>query len=87
MSAHLLLNLLNELGKSDKMRGLSSIFSLFRNELNKFKKYKSTNVTCRFYFSYAIKFTLKSHICRKEFIMYATLLWTSFHTCNLAENV
>ena len=27
MSAHVLLNLLNELGKSDKMRGLSSIFS------------------------------------------------------------
>ena len=28
MSAHVLLNLLNELGKSDKMRGLSSILSL-----------------------------------------------------------
>ena len=27
MSAHVLLNLLNELGKSDKMRGLSSSFS------------------------------------------------------------
>ena len=36
MSAHVLLNLLNELGKSDKMRGLSSILPLFRNELNKF---------------------------------------------------
>ena len=33
MSAHVLLNLLNELGKSDKMRGLPSILSLFRNEL------------------------------------------------------
>ena len=32
MSAHILLNLLNELEKSDKMRGLSSILSLFRNE-------------------------------------------------------
>ena len=30
MSAHVLLNLLNELGKSDKMRGLPSILSLFR---------------------------------------------------------
>ena len=28
-SAHVLLNLLNELGKSDKMRGLPSILSLF----------------------------------------------------------
>ena len=36
MSAHVLLNLLNELGKRDKMRGLPSILSLFRNEINKF---------------------------------------------------
>ena len=32
MSAHVLLNLLNELGKRDKMH----ILSLFRNEFNKF---------------------------------------------------
>ena len=38
MSAHVLLNLLNELGKRDKMRGLPSILSLFRNEFNKFNK-------------------------------------------------
>ena len=38
MSAHVLLNLLNELGKSDKMRGLPSILSLFCNEFNKFNK-------------------------------------------------
>ena len=36
MSAHVLLNLLIELGKRDKMRGLPSILSLFRNEFNKF---------------------------------------------------
>ena len=36
MSAHVLLILLNELGKGDKMRGLSSILSLFRGEFNKF---------------------------------------------------
>ena len=35
-SAHVLLNLLNELGKRDKMRGLPSILSLFRNEFNRF---------------------------------------------------
>ena len=34
MSAHVLLNLLNDLGKSDKMRDLPSILSLFRNEYN-----------------------------------------------------
>ena len=36
MSAHVLLNLLNELGKRYKMRGLRSILSLFRNEFNNF---------------------------------------------------
>ena len=36
MSAHVLLNLLNELGKRDKMRGLPSSLSLFRNRFNKF---------------------------------------------------
>ena len=35
MSAHFLLNLLNELEKRDKMRGLQSILSLFRNKFNK----------------------------------------------------
>ena len=38
MSAHVLLILLNELGERDKMRGLPSILSLFRNEFNKFNK-------------------------------------------------
>ena len=36
MSTHDLLNLLNELGKRDKMRGLQSILSRFRNEFDKF---------------------------------------------------
>ena len=31
-----LLNLLNKLRKNDKMRGLSSIGSLFRNKIDKF---------------------------------------------------
>ena len=34
MSNHVLLNLLNEMGKRDKMRGLPSILPLFRNEFN-----------------------------------------------------
>ena len=38
MSAHVLLNLLNEVWKGDKMRGLPSILSLFPNEFNKFNK-------------------------------------------------
>ena len=36
MSAHVLLSLLNELGKRDKMQGLPSVLSLFRKEINKF---------------------------------------------------
>ena len=36
MSVPVLLNLLNELRKSDKMRGLPSILSLFRNEFKIF---------------------------------------------------
>ena len=35
MSAHVLLHLLNELGKSNKMQGLPSILSLFRNRFDK----------------------------------------------------
>ena len=35
MSAHVLLNLLSELGKRDKMRGLPSIY-LFSQRFNKF---------------------------------------------------
>ena len=38
MSAHVLLILLNELGKREKIRGLSSISFLFHNKFNKFNK-------------------------------------------------
>ena len=57
ISAHVLLNLLNELGKRDKMRGLPSILSLFRNEFNKFN-----NTRARMLDSiYHMTNTLKSH--------------------------
>ena len=36
MRAHVSLNLLIKLRKRDKMRGLPSILSLYRNELDKF---------------------------------------------------
>ena len=77
MSAHVLLNLLNELGKRDKMRGLPSILFLFRNEFNKFN-----NTRARMLDSiYHMTNTLKSHFWREKrynfVIMYATLLWTS----------
>ena len=76
MSAHVLLNLLNELGKRDKMLGLPSSLSLFRNEFNKFN-----NTRARMLDSiYHMTNTLKSHFWRINVmifvIMYATLLWT-----------
>ena len=74
MSAHVLLNLLNELGKRDKMRGLPSILSLFRNEFNKFNDTRARMLD-------SIYHMIKYHFCRKKcynfVIMYATLLWTS----------
>ena len=62
MIAHVLLNLLNELGKRDKMRGLPSILSLFRNEFNKFN-----NTRARMLDSiYHMTNTLKSDFWRKN---------------------
>ena len=75
MSAHVLLNLLIELGKRDKMRGLPSILSLFRKEFNKF-----INTRARMLDSiYHMTNTLKSHFWHKNIIilLLCTLLWTS----------
>ena len=44
MSCHVLVNLLNELGKRDKMPGLRSILSIFRNEFNKFNNTRARTV-------------------------------------------
>ena len=66
MSAHVLLNLLNELGKRDKMRGLWSILSLFRNEFSKFN-----NTRARILDSiYHMTNTLKSDFWRKNVIIW-----------------
>ena len=62
MSAHVLLILLNELGKIDKMRGLPSILSLFRNEFNKFNKTRAQMLDS----IYHMTNTFKSHFWRKN---------------------
>ena len=67
MSAHVLLNLLNELGKRDKMRGLPSILSLFRNKFNKFNNTIARMLDSMYHND--IKITLKSHFCRKNDII------------------
>ena len=65
MSAHVLLNLLKELEKSDKMRGLPSILLLFRNEFNKFN-----NTGARMLDSiYHMTNTLKSNFWCKNVII------------------
>ena len=65
MSVHVLLNLLNELGKRDKMRGLPSNLSLFRNEFNKFN-----NTRARMLDSiYHMTNTLKPDFWRKHVII------------------
>ena len=63
MSAHVLLNLLNELGKRfRKELGLSSILSFFRNEFDKFN-----NTRARMLDSiYHMTNTLKSHFWHKN---------------------
>ena len=59
MSFPVLLKLLNEFGKRDKMRGLRGILSLFHNEF-----YQFNNIGVRifiFNLSYDIKIALQSH--------------------------
>ena len=61
-SVYVLLNLLNELGKRGKMRGLPSILTLFCNKYNKFN-----NTIARMLDSiYHMTNTLKSHFWRKN---------------------
>ena len=67
MSAHLLLNLLNELKKEIKCEACWAFYPFFATSLiNSVILYKSMNV--RFYLSYDIKITLKSHFCSKNII-------------------
>ena len=63
MSSHISLNLLNELGKRDKMRGWPSILSLFPNEFNKFNNTRTRMLDALYHF--------ESHFCRKNVIMLA----------------
>ena len=67
MSANVLLNLLNKLGKRDIMRGLPSILTLFRNEFNKFNNTRARMLDSIYHID--IKITLKSHFCRKNVII------------------
>ena len=66
MSVHVLLNLLNEFGKRDKMQGLPSILSLFHNEFNKFNNTRARKLD---YIYHIMILRLKSHFCNKNVII------------------
>ena len=68
MSAHVLLILLNELGKRDKMRGLSSILSLFRNEFNKFNNTRARMLDSIYRMTLRIHWNLVSGEKRYNFV-------------------
>ena len=78
MRAHVLLNLLNELGKRDKIRGFPSILSLFCNELNKFNNTGARMLDSIYHTTLKLFWNhisgVKSYNC---VIMYPMLLWTS----------
>ena len=67
MSAHVLLNLFNELGKRDKMRGLPSILSLFRNEFYKFNNTRARMLDSQYHMTN----TLKSDFWRKNVTIFS----------------
>ena len=55
MSAHVLLNLLNKIGKRDQMRGLPSILFLFGNELNIFNKTRARMLDSIYHMANSLK--------------------------------
>ena len=71
MSAHVLLNLLNKLGKRDKMWG-------FRNEFNKFNNTRARMLDSIYHMTLRLLWNLISVVkCYNIVIIYATLLWKS----------
>ena len=76
MSAHVLLNLLNKLGKRDQMRGLPSILSLFRNEFDKFNNTRAQMLDS----IYHMTNTSKSHFWRKT-------LYFCHYVCNVVMDL
>ena len=75
LCAHVLMNILNSLRKSDKMLGLPSIYRFFRNEFNKFNNTRARiMLDSIYYMTLSLISGVKRYKCA---IMYATLLWMS----------
>ena len=62
MSAHVLLNLFNELGKRNRMRGLPSILSLFRNEFNKLNNTRARMLDSIYHMTLGLLWNLNSGV-------------------------
>ena len=63
------------------MHGLSSILSLFRNELNTFNKTGAKLLDSKFYMTLEVlKIAFLAGKHKYCVIMYATLLWMSLHS-------
>ena len=78
MSAHVLLNLLKELGKRDKMRGLPSILSLFCNEFNKFNNTGARMLDSIYHMTLSLLKTRILDVKMEELAVFYTLLkWRS----------
>ena len=71
MSAHVLLNFLNKLGKSNKMRGLPSILLLFCNEFNKFNNTGARMLDSIYYMTFKL---IKKHIFGMKVSRFCQLL-------------
>ena len=82
MSAHVLLNLLNELGKRDKMRSLPSTLSLFRNEFNKFNNTRTRMLDS----IYHMTNTLESHFWRKNVMILSSCTQRCYGRNNVSCN-
>ena len=83
MSAHVLLNLLKELGKRDKMRGLPSILSFFHNEFNKLNNTRAGMLDSIYHMTF--KITLKSHFCPKNVITLSLCMKLCFGRHNVSR--
>ena len=81
MSAHVLFNLLNELGKRDKMRGLPTILSLFCNKFNIFNITRARMLNS----IYHMTNTLKSHFWRKYIIILSLFMQRCYGRHNFSR--
>ena len=86
MSAHVLLNLLNELRKRDKMRGLPSFLSLFRNEFNKFNNTGARMLDSIYHMTLKLLNRFFGVKTQDFAIFCATLKWTSLRNVTISVN-